>query len=241
MDCSSLSRYVDLFLDGELASQERAEVEQHLRTCEPCRDAVNRESRFRASLRQAMQAMRAPGSLHEQVAARIREGGAPRLPRWAPTLAYAAGVAVIAALGYLLVGTTLSTEGPELRALAIHQESQNTEVLGDRGRVESFLKARAPFAYRLPVEERDGVRLVGARLARLDGVPAVVYLYDASGRRFSVAQYPAPEGWHPGPAHVGHRDGFTYATYGDSGLVQTVVGDLPEPEMSRIVPAAWGR
>lgn len=241
MDCSSLSRYVDLFLDDELADAERAEVEQHLRGCEPCRDAVNRESRFRASLQQAMRAVRAPNSLRDQVAARIREAGAPRVPRWVPTLAYAAGVAAIAALGYAIVANTLSTPGPEQRALAIHQESQNTEVLGDRGRVESFLRARAPFAFRLPVADSDQVRLVGARITRLDGVPAVVYLYDAGGRRFTVAQYPAPDGWRPGPARVGRSDGFTYATYGDSGLVQTVVGDLPEPEMSRIVPAAWGR
>lgn len=241
MECDSLSRYVDLFLDGELADRERAEVEQHLRSCPTCREAVQRESRFRDSLRETMRAMRAPSSLREQVTARIREGAGARTPRWVPTLAYAAGIAAVAALGYALVATTLSTPEPEQRVLAIHRESRDTEVLGDRGRVESFLRARAPFAYRLPIEESEGVRLVGARIVRLDGVPAVVYLYDAGGRQFTVAQYPAPSGGRPGPARVGRRDGFTFATYGDSGLVQTVVGDLPEREMSRIVPAAWGR
>lgn len=241
MECDSLSRYVDLFLDDELADAERTEVEQHLRRCEPCRDAVNRESRFRSSLQQAMRAVRAPNSLREQVTARIREGAVARTPRWVPTLAYAAGIAAVAALGYALVATTMSSPEPEQRVLAIHRESRDTEVLGDRGRVESFLRARAPFAFRLPIQESEGVRLVGARIARLDGVPAVVYLYDAGGRHFTVAQYPAPSGWRPGPARVGHRDGFTVATYGDSGLVQTVVGDLPEREFSRIVPAAWGR
>lgn len=241
MDCSSLSRYVDLFLDGELADQEHAEVEQHLRICAACRDAVNRETRFRASLRQAMRSVRAPGSLRDQVIARMRADGDRRMPRWTYTLAYAAGIVAIAVAGYAVVAHILSVPDPEERALAIHQESENTEILGDRGRVESFLRARAPFAFRLPVDESDAIRLVGARITRLGGMPAVVYLYDTGGRRFSVTQYPAPDGWRPGPARVGRQDGFTFATYGDAGLVQTVVGDLPEPEMVRIVPAAWAR
>lgn len=240
MDCDALSRYLDLYLDGELALEERAEVEAHVRGCGACREVVTAEARFRAVLRQHLLSVRAPGSLREQVRERLmmaRRRPSPAV--WTPPLAYAAAVACVAVLGYMVIATYPKSPDPVAGAVAAHVAASGLEVSGDRSQVESFLNANAPFSYRLPVPEQDGIRLVGARVTRLNGLPAVVYQYDTGGRRFTVAQYRAPEGVEEVPAHLDHRDGFTVATYPDRGLVQTLVGDLPDGEVSRIVPAAW--
>jgi len=188
MNCDVLDRYLDLYLDGELAAEERAEVEVHLRACGPCREAATIEARLRAAVRQTLLSVRAPGSLHEAVAQRVRDG---RLPVHRTTLivAYAAVVTVVAGAGYGAVAF-FSATSPADDAVAVHLAASGSEVLGDRGQVTEFLKTHAPFAFQLPLEDREGVRLVGARVTTLGAVPAVVYLYDVDGQRVSVAQYP---------------------------------------------------
>ncbi len=239
MECDVLSRYMDLYLDGELAVQERVEVETHIRGCEGCRRFVTGESRFRAVLRQQMLAVRAPGSLRDQVTEKLKGHRRSSTPAWRPSIAYAAAVAGVAILGYLVIATYPKAQDPVAGAVAAHVASTGLEMSGDRDQVETFLRLHAPFSYRLPVADREGIRLVGARVTRLNGLPAVVYQYDAGGKMFSVAQYRIPEGAAEVQPRLDHQDGFTVATYPDRGLIQTLVGDLPDGEVSRIVPAAW--
>jgi anti-sigma factor (TIGR02949 family) len=241
MDCDVLSRYLDLYLDGELAIEERSEVEAHVRTCDACRTVVTSEARFRAVLRQHLLSVRAPGSLREQVRERLEVRRRPVLTAWMPPLAYAAAVAGVAVLGYVVIATYPKAPDPVAGAVAAHVAASGPEVSGDRDQVDSFLRTHAPFSYRLPLQDGEGIRLVGARVTRLNGIPAVVYQYDRGGRRFSVAQYQPPEGVDEVPPRMDHQDGYTVATYPDRGLVQTLVGDLPDGEISRIVPAAWSR
>ncbi len=241
MDCNTLARYLDLYLDGELAAEERGEIETHVRGCEACRRLVQGEARFRAVLRQQLLSVRAPGSLHRQVREHLESRRRFARASWGMPLAYAAAVASVAVLGYAVVATYPKAPDPVAGAVAAHVAASGPEVSGDRQQVDTFLKANAPFSYRLPLQEREGLRLVGARVTRLNGIPAVLYQYDAGGRRFTVAQYPPPTGSGEVSPRLDHRDGYTVATYPDQGLVQTLVGDLPEGEVSRIVPAAWSR
>jgi anti-sigma factor (TIGR02949 family) len=241
MDCETLSRYLDLYLDGELAVEERVEVEAHVRGCDACRRIVTGEARFRAVLRQQLLSVRAPGSLREAVHERLASRRRHSPLNWMPTLAYAAAVAGVAVLGYAVIATYPKAPDPVAGAVAAHVAASGPEVSGDREQVESFLRTHAPFSYRLPLADREDIRLVGARVTRLNGLPAVVYQYEAGGKRFSVAQYQPPEGGGEVAPRLDHQDGYTVATYPDRGLVQTLVGDLPDGEVSRIIPAAWGR
>ncbi len=242
MDCEVLSRYLDLYLDGELALEERAEVEAHVRTCDECKTAISLETRFRAALRQSFSTIRAPGSLHEGVARRLREHRAgSRTPAWGPSLAYAATLLVVAGAGYAFLTMTASPPDPASSVVAAHTASSGTEVYGDVERVSTFLKEHAPFQAHVPIGDREGLRLIGARVTQLaSGTPAIVYLYDLGGRRMTVAQYPAPEGAAPSGVRLGRQDGLTVVTFPEGGLVQTLVGDVPEREVPKIIPASFG-
>ena len=239
MNCDVLTRYLDLYLDGELAVEERAEVEAHLRACEDCRGIASIEARLRAAVRHALGAVRAPRSLHDHVARRLRDHG-----RWSESqrtmvLAWAAVALVVIGVGYAATMVVMPGRDPAADAVAAHVAATDSEVWGDRGHVTDFLLAHAPFAPRVPIEDREGVRLVGARVAQLGATPAVVYLYDVGGRRVSIAQYRSAEDQGPSMT-LDHREGYAVATWRDRDLTQTVVGDLPDHEVRQFIPASFG-
>ncbi|MBM4394818.1 MAG: zf-HC2 domain-containing protein [Deltaproteobacteria bacterium] len=237
MECEVLGRYLDLYLDGELAVEERAEIEAHLRGCESCRMAATHEARFRTAVRHAMLGVRAPRSLHEQVARRLRSR-ADEAPRVGMVVAWAASIAVVIGVAFG-ASTVLGPADPLDDAVAVHAAASGSEVWGDAARVTGFLRERAPFTFRVPIEDREGLRLVGARVTRLGTSPAIVYQYDLGGRRVSVAQYPLSDPARPGGLRMDQRRGYTVATWADSGLEQAVVGDAPEQEVMRIIPASY--
>ncbi len=47
MNCQEVNKFSQTYLDGEFASHERGEFEEHLRRCPPCRGAVDREAQLR--------------------------------------------------------------------------------------------------------------------------------------------------------------------------------------------------
>ncbi len=240
MDCETLARYLDLYLDGELALEERAEVEAHLKGCPGCQEAAAAEVRFRTGLRQALLSARAPASLREQVSRRLQqEVSAAGNARFLPALLAAAAVLMIAVVGYGVLALWTVPEDPVQDVVEAHRVSSDSEVFGDRDQVLGFLRAHAPFRFRVPVPDGEDARLVGARVTRFGASPAVVYLYDVGGRRVTIAQYPAPDTG-PGPGlRLDRRAGFVVATYGDQGLTQTVVSDLPDREVRRFLPASY--
>lgn len=236
MTCEEAIRYEDLYLDGEMAPEERLRMEAHLAACPRCRNRVTEWIRFRALVRQRLGEVRAPGSLRESVIHRLRTHRAPARRR---TLALAASLVLALPLGWVLWPRPDDLKPLEDHAVAAHLAVSGPEVQGDRATVVSFLQGRVPFPVRIPLPDQQGVRLLGARIARVGARPAVVYLYDASGHPLSVTQY-APEGEDlPRSPRIGQRDGLTVVTYPAEGLVQTVVGDLPESAVTGIVPAAW--
>jgi len=238
MTCETMARYLDLYLDHELAVQESAEVETHLAGCETCRRAATLETRFRGTVREALCSERAPRSLHDQVILRLRAEHMETRARWVPRLAWAAGLAALAAGVWLVVGSPINVPDPADRLVADHEAASGTEIYGDATRVASFLKERSPFATRIPIADREGFRLIGARIAKWDDTPAVVYLYDMNGKRVSVAQYPSSAAKSPSRLRVDDRSGYVVATYQDGDLVQTMVGDMPPSVVPSVIPAS---
>lgn len=239
MDCETLGRYLDLYLDGELAAEERAEIEAHLKACLGCREAAASEVRFRTGLREVLLSARAPASLREQVTRRIRQEANAGNGRFLPSLLAAAAVMMIAVVGYGVVSLTSGHDDPVQDLVEVHRVSSGSEVFGTRDQVLGFLRTHAPFPFRVPIPDGEDTRLVGARVTRLGDSPAVVYLYDVGGRRVTIAQYPEPSGNADREVRMDRRAGFVVATFGNQGLTQTVVSDLPDHEVRRFLPASY--
>ncbi len=241
MTCEAVARYLDLYLDRELAVEECGQVETHLAGCEGCRRAATIETRFRAALRDALCDEHAPRSLHEQVRVRLRSERVHTTPRWAPRMAVAAGVAFVAAGAWFAFGPTQDSIDPAQRLLADYEAASGSEVEGDAVRVASFLQERSPFRTRLPIAEREGLRLIGAQIKRWDDTPVVVYRYEMNGKRFLVAQYPSTAQAGESRLRIDDRPGYVVASYRDGDLAHTLIGDVPPSVVPSVIPATYDR
>lgn len=71
--CAATLAHADEFIDGELAPQEAAGVEDHLLACASCRQAFQRELNLKNLVRQACACDAVPDHVRVRVLARITE------------------------------------------------------------------------------------------------------------------------------------------------------------------------
>lgn len=254
MNCTDVQNAIYVYLDGEFAAPEEAEFRAHLEACPSCRALAGQERSFLRDLRGALETPRAPEGLRERVdnaldvtpapwlLAELRELG-PRRSRWrwaAPMMAAAAAAAILV----FAMSSAGQDRAPVVQeAIAAHQNALPMEVRGSAERVRAFLQDNVPFAVKVPFEGVKGVDLVGARLTQYQGKSAVLFNFDAHGRRVSVLQVAEGDDGPDRPAVtapvVQDRAGFRVVTYRDRGLTNSVVGDVGRDEIRRLVPAAY--
>lgn len=245
MNCASIERYADAFVDGEVDASARIEVEKHLASCRPCRERLEFAGWFKQKLKREAQA-RAPEALRQRVQKALRDeresGAFGRVDMsWRATAAVAA-----VALLIFGVGRSLETQGQVFQAgvaplledvMRAHVREYPAEV--NRGeQVPAYFEQRVGFNVR-PVEFSDpSVRFLGARAVQVGGRHAVSLQYEMRGRRVSVVAFRPPAR----AGEIGQRiesDGRSvrYVRVQDhvvplvehGGVLYAVVGDL-EPE-----------
>jgi anti-sigma factor (TIGR02949 family) len=244
MNCASIERYAEAFIDGEVDASARIELERHVAGCRQCRERIEFASWFKGRLRTHAQT-KAPEALRSRVRQALteeRSGGAVRLDgNWRATAAAAA-----VALLLFGVGRSLERGGDVLQAgvaplledvVRAHARPYPAEVArGDQ--VPAYFESRVGFPVR-PVEFGDpSVHFLGARSAEVGGRRAVTLQYEAHGRRMTVVAFRAPAraGEFGERIETGGRtiryvrvQGHLVPLMEHRGVLYAVVGDL-EPE-----------
>jgi anti-sigma factor RsiW len=113
MFCDEAQELITALVDGELSTDERLAIEDHLNICGQCREAVAAERRLKQQSQLAGRAITAPATLRRAVEGRIgarppvlREGSSGTVARWfsmigwRPAFALATLLLVTAALVY---------------------------------------------------------------------------------------------------------------------------------------------
>ena len=259
MRCSELEKFVYVYLDGEFEPRECAEFEEHLRSCDACREMLSFERSFHDILRKRLDRQAAPAALRSRILADVRkearqEGGVlarvARLPlvvKAAPALAAAAAALVIfwpaAPSGQGAAEDDSAVANIVAETVANHEAALPSEVWGDRERIDSFLSRSATWADP-PFRDTDSTRLVGARLARIKRRPAVLYHYEHKGKRLSVLQF-ADARHERSPFQrayfTGRRDGYNVALFQDEtrGVTNSLASDLDEKDLVGLIPANY--
>lgn len=254
MDCRELERLLPAYADGEFEGSECAEVEAHLEACPSCRDEVAAVICFRSFLQQKLAdaPLRAPERLRNRVSRDIsRERARDQVRRFGIYSALAAGLVAVASTGYLVRGNEYDPGSVLHDAVDKHARRLPLEVDAKGGDVEGWFRGKVDFRVRAPrFRNPDSPRLVGARLANvLDRQAAyLVYGGDESDRRTTLLVFPGemdlPEGRR---AQIAGRDvvmanerGYNVAVWKQSGIVYSLVSDLDERDILRLVSEVEG-
>lgn len=251
MNCDDVRHAIYVFLDDELASDDRLDFELHLQDCDRCRCLAHGEERFLEDLREQLHAPPAPEDLKTRIETLLAEQPAP-LPReaettvrsrwrWAmPVVASAAAAVVV-----WYVGTTTNQNAVPVvqEAVAAHQNDLPMEVRGSKEHVQQFLQRNVRFAVHPPLAEGEDLQLVGARLQQLGGQSAVLFNYEYQGKRLSVLQLAqlANEPVEPAEPRIEQHAGYRVVTFRNGGVTNSVVGAVPAAAFGRLVPASYRR
>lgn len=176
MKCDQSKAQLYLYLDGELAAPEAAEVEQHLRTCRVCEAEVTAHHRLQSLLQETLSDE--PGAdalwhtIKQQLPVEPAERTGRRHTRGLRHRLWRGGVAV-AALLVLAVGLQfwLSPAVPDvvremvdsqIRAQLMHAPYER--VPQDANAVRRWFDGQVEFAPPVPAMPESGFELVGVRL-----------------------------------------------------------------------------
>ena len=251
MDCSELERLLPAFADGEFVEGDRELVEDHLGNCERCRAEVAAQAEFRAFLQAKVgKPCHAPDLLRARIRRDLAvESTRRQAGRFAGYLGVAAGIALVASGGYILAGGPASPAPEELIVEAVEKHTRRlpVEVTPASGDVGGWFRDKVGFHLRVPQFRAEGApRLVGARLANVREREAAYLVYDGDDppRRMTLLVYPGdgialPDG--PRRQVNGHevvmanRKGYNVAIWSQRGVVYSLVSELDENDVLRLV------
>jgi len=213
---------VQRYADGEL--DDAAAVEQHLRDCAACANAVVGEMQLKRAVRDAARMM-PPDVLRARV--RRRLFGGQHTAAWVAAAAVASLV-----LGALLsagaVGTlTSARELADLHATILASANPVDVISTDRHTVKPWFEGKLPFSFNVPELAGTPFRIVGGRVVYAHGQPVAYVMIGKSGHKLSlfVAQVTLPNG--------GMR-GFETLSWRANGLTYVLVGDVPRGDLEQL-------
>jgi len=243
--CAGIQRFVDTYLDAEFGETERSEFENHLQSCDSCRQKVKLQAEWRVAIRQTAPREKAPAALRNRVQrsianeARGRKSWRGFVTRVLPVAA-AAGIAATAMVAHF----SLSPVAADV--IAKHQRRMPVEISGGSDQVKQWFSDKVQFPVR-PPSLCSSCSLRGGRLAEVANQQAAYLVYDVNGNKVSVfifdpASVPLTL---PQKATVQNREvyldqehGYNVALYRDHGVGYAIAGDLDRDQMLKLVSAA---
>jgi anti-sigma factor RsiW len=197
-DCRSTDDQLTPYVDEALPLAERADVEQHLNACPPCRVSAEQEQGGRAVLRDRAGQLRAeplPPGLRTRCAAIANEHARAASPASWRARVVPAALAIVLILFTTLAIVTLATQRSST-LLAAQLTADHTKCFRafppsgasvDAREAEERLASRYGWDIHVPPSSpRDGVRLVGARQCLYGEGRVPHLLYDVGGHELSL-------------------------------------------------------
>jgi anti-sigma factor RsiW len=259
MDCTELERALDAWIDGELDAREDAEAERHVAMCERCRDQASIARHVRSAIRVKLREAMGGGVATEHLRERIHLAlAAEKRPRWrrAFTPFPLAGLAACA-VGVVVAAALLMARGdvdPLVEeAVAKHSRDLPLEVTAasvGADTVGTWFAGKLDFNASLPRFRTADVRLVGARLSNIQDRPAAyvrydlphghlgLFILDDPQRRFGASGRTVQVG--PATVRLASARGFHVAIWRRDAIVYSLVSDLDEADLARLVETAQG-
>ena len=197
--CESIDTLAMAYLDGELAPEEKRELELHVVDCGDCKKHLEAERADQAMLRAALAPPPAPDIVKARIAraldqedARIaganKQAARSRLGKWLlPGSALAAAAAALALFVGAGVGSTSKSTAPTVAKEVVRQQTRSLPLEVQGASTGPWL--RQNFAAVEPPQFTDpGIQLIGARATAVAGHDAALlrYLVNVGVNRVSL-------------------------------------------------------
>lgn len=250
--CLDLRERITAWVDGELTDpREVAGLEAHLAGCERCRGYAEAEATTKTLVATAYATPVEVGGLHARIRGLLEAATPPKHRPWRLWLArfawgaLAAGLLVVAAIGYLALQPEPSVEASPLvhAAVADHVECMLGRLplevtTTDQGEVGRWLRERLARPVVLPPLASEGE--LSTRVARLAAADGAQILFDRGGRMLSLFIMPVQEApralGRPVPRggrelFVNAVEGYTVVFWRQGELLYCLVSDADEGEV----------
>jgi anti-sigma factor RsiW len=232
MICESWKTKLDVYLDGEMPSEETRALDIHVHSCPSCAADVLGRVQMKRSIQAAGKRF-APTSEFRR---RVRMSIAQK-----PHRSFGLTWTLAAALSLVVVASSLSTymgiqrtrgeqaysEIADQHVAALAGSSPVDVVSTDRHTVKPWFQGKIPFAFDLPELQNSDFSLLGGRMTYLGQTPGAHLIYAVRKHEISVFVFQE--------AALGRRwsDSFTaqkklsfnVATWSQAGLRYFVIGD----------------
>ena len=251
MDCNQSQNLLSGYLDGELAEDRVALIEQHLQSCAACRALYGSERRMSEFLRTQGERYRTPAHLRAAIRSEIERRSRPRFAElrqlfvgWNP-VAVAATLLLVAALSS---GVTLRYWAPvdehEAHEAAVRSEVVAGEVRSlqanhltdiasaDLRAVKPWFNGKLDFSPPVADLAAAGFSLVGGRLDYLDQRAVAALVYRHGEHMINVFIW--PEGGDKAPSFE-TQQGYSVGYYKHGGMEYWAVSDLSQGELKDFV------
>lgn len=203
-NCPHFCVQLNLYLDKELDEDEIEAIEAHLEQCRSCREAFNRERRFRESIQRINPLYAATEDLRNRIASMLEpdDENSPAEPRrnlmsWL-YVGFAATVAMVMVSGILLATLPIGSASATLSEVAVQTHQRHAtgrlplELVSDSpGEVSNWFDGKVPFTLKLPnYQDNSGqdklYRLIGARLVGFRNDYAAYVRYEMGEQPISL-------------------------------------------------------
>ncbi len=249
--CAGVQRFVDTYLDGEFADNDRAELEAHLTECEVCRSKVQRQREWKRAVKEAAPRETAPAALRNKVLRSVRKEQLAAQKSWRRWAARVMPVAAAGGLLATLIVSRVNWSPVAADVIAKHQRNYPVEVTGGADQIKRWYDGKVDFSVRVPsFPPAAQVALRGGRLANIGDRQAAYLVYDVHGNKLSVFIFDPGDLAFEAPRKtvIGNREvffdqerGYNVALYRDHGVGYAMASDLDPDQMYKLVSSAVER
>jgi anti-sigma factor RsiW len=248
MSCEAWSAKLDLYLDGELPSEEMRTLDEHVRSCSSCAADVLALVRMKREVQAAGRRF----TPSEEFRLRIQRTMPTQAAQhwnlsWLRAAALAlAGLVLGAALSLNYMGKSrhneesIQGEIADLHVATLASATPVDVVSTDRHTVKPWFAGRIPFTFNLPELQNSDFSLLGGRVTYLDQAPGAHLIYQVRKHRISVLIFQEKpeqgrnENRRREESSAAKAYSFTTETWSQDGLRYFVIGDATADDIHRL-------
>ena len=251
MNCSELRTLLHGYVDGELDPVRNVEIEEHLRTCDACSQAVEAQRALRSALQSDELYFRAPAGLERKIRiAAQRPEGKSRLMRvqlrgWAAAAVAAAAVVALAFFLPPILSHPSQTDRIAQDVVSAHIRSLMPGHLTDvpsseHHTVKPWFAGRLDFSPPVVDLTAEGFPLVGGRLDYAAGRPVAALVYGRRKHLINLFTWPA-DPTRESAEKSDARQGYNVVFWTRGGTNYWAISDVNRADLQRFADLVRAR